>query len=697
MMKKLLPILLVALASPIFAQLSVTSTDVPFVIDFTGFEGTGFNVAPVPGQLSTETWEVLGFSDGDLFFGNTDVDGDFAKGITTGNVSSGGVYAFDNGGNIALYTQPTSSDFNPGSFTLKIANNTGAFVSEIDLSYIAYIYNNEGRSNSFNVSYSYNNVIFFDVPELDLTSVEADEDSLYTYNQSAVIPGLVLEDGDFFYIKWEGADVSGSGSRDEFGLDDISVTATSGAIIPVVGFSETEIVTGEADGPVAVAVEITSPVTCTAVISVIDSLGTATYGSDFIVSTPFFVDFNEVFDSVLLFNVLIANDAVLEIDETIVLKIDSVIGTCLLGPADELVITIIDNESALNGPCENLYFSEYIEGGSNNKALEIYNPTDAAIDLDGYIVKVFNNGGTAPSNTLNLSGTIAAGGTYNIVNPSADSVLIALADTTSNVTFFNGNDAVVLLQFADTIDVIGRVGEDPITEWLVDTAGTADNTLVRKAAVNKGQTDWTIGATEWNVYGQNEFGFFGSHTADGCAVAGCGTPAAVNVTGAVSFGIKLQWSPVAGAVNYQIQYRALGSDVWLSKNASTNKTKIGGLTGGVTYEYRVRANCGGGDLGAFTDIQTVTTPLKLGQFEDTEDISLYPNPSNGTLYLDGFDTEEDAVVFQLFDMTGRMVMNQTSMNYGNVVEISLPEVQPGTYLVRATKGEVVYQTVVVVE
>ena len=55
------------------------------------------------------------------------------------------------------------------------------------------------------------------------------------------------------------------------------------------------------------------------------------------------------------------------------------------------------------------------------------------------------------------------------------------------------------------------------------------------------------------------------------------------------------------------------------------------------------------------------------------------------------------MVFQLFDMTGRMVMNQTSMNYGNVVEISLPEVQPGTYLVRATKGEVVYKTVVVVE
>ncbi len=686
-----------AVSSQLFGQLSVTSTDVPFVIDFTGFEGAGFSTTPDPGQLSTETWEVLGFSDGDLFFGNTDVDGDFAKGITTGNITSGGVYAFDNGGNIALYTQPTSSDFNPGSFTLKIANNSGAFVTEIDLSYIAYIYNNEGRSNSFNVSYSYNNVIFFDVPELNLASVEADEDSLYIYNQSATIPGLLLEDGDFFYIKWEGADISGSGSRDEFGLDDISVTASSGAIIPVVGFVETEISTGEGDGPVPVAVEITSPVTCSAIISVLDTVGTATYASDFIVASPFTVGFSEVFDPTLIFNVLIENDSELELDETIVLRIDSVIGECLLGPSDELVITIIDNESALTGPCENLYFSEYIEGTSNNKALEIYNPTDAVVNLNGYVVKVFNNGGTAPSNTLNLSGSIAPGETYNIVNASADTVLLALADTTSNVTFFNGNDAVVLLQFADTIDVIGRVGEDPGVEWLVDTAGTSDNTLVRKASVNKGQTDWTIGATEWDVFGANEFSFFGSHTADGCGATGCGTPAFVNVTGAVSFGIKLQWAVVPDAVKYQVQYRAIGSDPWLSKNASTNKTKIGGLTGDVTYEYRVRANCGGGDLGAFTDIQTVTTPLKLGQFDDAEDISLYPNPSNGTLYLEGFDTEEDAVLFQLFDMTGRLIVDQTNINYGNVVEISLPALQPGTYLVRASKGEVVYQTVVVVE
>ena len=43
-------------------------------------------------------------------------------------------------------------------------------------------------------------------------------------------------------------------------------------------------------------------------------------------------------------------------------------------------------------PCSNLFFSEYIEGTSFNKAVEIYNPTGAAIDLSNYrvILKGFN-------------------------------------------------------------------------------------------------------------------------------------------------------------------------------------------------------------------------------------------------------------------------------------------------------------------
>ena len=45
-----------------------------------------------------------------------------------------------------------------------------------------------------------------------------------------------------------------------------------------------------------------------------------------------------------------------------------------------------------------LFFSEYVEGSSNNKALEIYNGTGAPIDLaaGGYSVQMFFNGQPRP-------------------------------------------------------------------------------------------------------------------------------------------------------------------------------------------------------------------------------------------------------------------------------------------------------------
>jgi hypothetical protein len=60
----------------------------------------------------------------------------------------------------------------------------------------------------------------------------------------------------------------------------------------------------------------------------------------------------------------------------------------------DLIAQWID-EGALETPAvdsENLFFSEYIEGSSNNKVLEIYNPTGAAVDLSEYTVQQSNNG-----------------------------------------------------------------------------------------------------------------------------------------------------------------------------------------------------------------------------------------------------------------------------------------------------------------
>ena len=64
--------------------------------------------------------------------------------------------------------------------------------------------------------------------------------------------------------------------------------------------------------------------------------------------------------------------------------------------------------------CSDLFISEYVEGWSNNKAIELYNPTDADIDLSQYIIVRYSNGSTSatPANAVALIGTIPSLGTH---------------------------------------------------------------------------------------------------------------------------------------------------------------------------------------------------------------------------------------------------------------------------------------------
>ena len=43
-----------------------------------------------------------------------------------------------------------------------------------------------------------------------------------------------------------------------------------------------------------------------------------------------------------------------------------------------------------------IFFSEYAEGSSNNKYLEIYNPTNAVVDLSGYAFPSVSNAPSTP-------------------------------------------------------------------------------------------------------------------------------------------------------------------------------------------------------------------------------------------------------------------------------------------------------------
>jgi len=115
---------------------------------------------------------------------------------------------------------------------------------------------------------------------------------------------------------------------------------------------------------------------------------------------------------------------------------------------------------AVADPPTDLFFSEYIEGSSNNKALEIYNGTGAPIDLaaGGYVVQMYFNGSTSAGLTISLTGTVAPGDVFVLAQSSADSAILAQADQTNGAGWFNGNDAVVLRKGGSGGSVVVRSG-----------------------------------------------------------------------------------------------------------------------------------------------------------------------------------------------------------------------------------------------
>ena len=175
---------------------------------------------------------------------------------------------------------------------------------------------------------------------------------------------------------------------------------------------------------------------------------------------------------------------------------------------------------------ENIFFSEYAEGSSNNKYLEIYNNSDQAVDLTQYAFPNVSNDPTTVGeyeywNTFDAGATIEPFGIYVIAHPSADGAILAEADMTFTY-LSNGDDGFKLVYGTeDSFTVVDELGDwqgDPGSGWDVAgvPSGTKDHTLVRKSSVQNGNS-WSVSAgttaedSEWIVYDQNTWTYLGSH------------------------------------------------------------------------------------------------------------------------------------------------------------------------------------------
>ena len=171
-----------------------------------------------------------------------------------------------------------------------------------------------------------------------------------------------------------------------------------------------------------------------------------------------------------------------------------------------------------------LFFSEYMEGSSYNKAIEIFNATEADVDLETVEILLYSNGNSVANATMTLApGILPNGGTYVVCHGSSIPEILALADETNNsVINWNGDDAVELRLNGVTVDVIGQIGFDPGSYWGVDPNTTQNHTLRRMMGVCCG--DW-VGSDpfdpviEWDTFDIDVYDGLGAHTHDCQAVA----------------------------------------------------------------------------------------------------------------------------------------------------------------------------------
>ena len=173
-----------------------------------------------------------------------------------------------------------------------------------------------------------------------------------------------------------------------------------------------------------------------------------------------------------------------------------------------------------------LFISEYVEGSSNNKALELYNGTGATVTLTGgYDVQIFANGSATATATIPLVGSIPNGDVFVLARSAAVAAILAVADQTTTNFLFSGNDAVALRRDGAILDVVGQIGVDPGTEWGSGDASTLDNTVRRKPAVEAGDpngADAFDPALEWNGFPLDSFDGLGSHSLGGGGGGGGG-------------------------------------------------------------------------------------------------------------------------------------------------------------------------------
>ncbi|MGL5787097.1 MAG: lamin tail domain-containing protein [Bacteroidales bacterium] len=283
---------------------------------------------------------------------------------------------------------------------------------------------------------------------------------------------------------------------------------------------------------------------------------------------------------------------------------------------------------------EDLFFSKYVEGTSNNRGLEVYNGTGADIFLGDYKITMQENGGGALDKyTFDFpERMLKSGESYCLMDNNSKLTEAKLAADTligypspCKILYFTGNDALFLVKNGEIIDMIGE--ENNANSIL------QDQTIYRKSAIYAPTRKFY--AEQWDTYAKDHADNFGNHTMDN-----------------------------EGPVRKYIANEIL--------DPSTTSFEITGAQKETTYFYTIKIKSAGKET-YYAPLQEVFTADPNSNTDAAENrIRVYAAGQN--LIIDAADTAYTSV----YSINGQMILNQTFESGRHTIN----GLQKGVYIVR---------------
>jgi len=339
-----------------------------------------------------------------------------------------------------------------------------------------------------------------------------------------------------------------------------------------------------------------------------------------------------------------------------------------------LLLIIVALTTTFASAQTDLFFSEYIEGSGNNKALEIYNPTSATIDLSNYYVLRYSNGASTftEGGVTHLSGMLEPYKTFVLVNgqttstptsPACSPILQAMADQLDGnypaPTYMNGNDAMALVKTPGGVpptatniigvDLFGQIGLGAAISAETGWSYVKDSTLTYMA--NDVQVTGKVinYIVQKNATNGTSFGpFWMSWTSDHTLIR---KPTVVDgvKTNPSPFNVKLEWDTAAAVLdtNGFFSYK----DIW---------TNLG-------THYCIANPSGINDNPASSWLNVYPNPITNGNFEITSRLPIKE--------------------VEILSVIGQSMFKQSYKNGQLQLKVGPVELPKGIYLVKVTSSD----------